>query len=1399
MIDFNKKIYNSNKFRSSAIKFKETGRYCAYPIGTSEYTQFWDEEKRRCLEGYTAPDGDYISGYNYFYLNYCPIERIVYEDKMNKKGQMEKVRSRKIDFPDFYDYDYYYFQAIDNAEELGKHLCVLKSRRKGFSYKNASLACRNYYLIPNSKSYIYASDETFLLGDGIMSKVSMYMSFIDENTAFAKKRTVNKTLHKRAGFYAKDEYGNEIEMGYKSEIIAKSLKDDPSRVRGKAGKLIIFEEAGSFSELGAAWSIARPSVEQDGIAFGLMIAFGCVCAGSRVWTADGDCVNIEDLTFEDGIMGWDTYQAVPQNISNINPPSKKECLKITTNTGRYIKCSIDHPLLWSTPGKTKRVSGKRKEGEYMKSWLWHRADLCKVGDQIGIIDEIPFFGKNKMWEPRVIGWLIGDGSYGKNKTPRLSNCDKNILNYIEDNFNTSLERTYITKEGKEYKELRIKGICPKLRELGIYGQTKHNKRLPLNIHTYDRNTLTELIGGLFDADGYVRIDKDGRVRLILTQCQKEILLEVQEVLLHFGVHCIIRHIKSDNREHYSNGRLIKNKSGEWRLEINDITSVSKFADNIELTVGYKQAALDFIYAYTQNHLAKHRKYVNGVHAEKIVKIESIGLQPIYNLTAKEQNNYIVNGIITHNTGGDDKKNNFTTLKDMFYHPDGYNCIGFDNIWDNGATEKCGFFCPQYTNLANIDKDGNRLYMDKDGNTKTKEALSYILSLRKEVVENASNSSTVDRYVAENCLDKDTWISTEDGVMRIKDNPKAWITGIKKEYKITTNDGTELLLTDNHKIFNGIEYKELKDYKVGDTIKYYNTIFSDLYQYVQVPGLIPATNTSILIDEEWARFIGLFMGDGCFYGPTGKIIITCDKKDTESIEWIKVFFNSNFGNCVETPIGKNKGGVELSVARKNSIGIFKALGLLESKSNGQLKRKVCIPEYIMKSPKSVISAFLQGLFDSDGYSSKDGNHIGFFNKNKQVLLDIQFLLRGFDIHASINSREAVNGSGYKYIENKLNIRKIDIPKFRDEINFISLRKRKNIENSQPLRKLRDYSYGIITSIEFIKEDEVWDINTETHALSANGIWVHNCITPAEASLSFNGNIFPKKELQQHLANIRTNKQLQNHKQIGDLIFTETGELKWIHKKTGDITHYPLEKEDDPTGSIVIWEHPVVDAPSGLYIAGIDSYDYDESSTTSLGSCIIYKRFQNFESYSDIIVAEYTGRPKTAEDFYENVRKLLMYYNARAMYENQNKGIFVYFTNKHCDYLLADQPDIINDIVTTTKVNRKKGCHMNKQIKQWGEGLIKDWLNDENSAGKKNLYNILSEPLLQELISYNDVGNFDRVMTLMQIMIYRESLYNVVVKEKEKENKNQMLFDGPIFAQNWFDTDNEQHYDDNVYTF
>jgi hypothetical protein len=230
---------------------------------------FWTEEQERCINGYTADDGDFISGYNYFYLNYCPINRTV-----NRLVNGQVVSEQVVTFPDFWDYDYYYFSCVNEAKLKGKHLCVLKSRRKGYSYKGASMLCRNYYLIPNSKSYVYASNKQYLTDDGILTKAWDYLDFIDEHTAWGKKRSVNTQLRKRAAMLVKDEYGNEIEVGYKSEIIGVTLKDNPDVVRGKKANLILFEEAGSFKELGAAWQIARPSVENDGVAFATMIAFG---------------------------------------------------------------------------------------------------------------------------------------------------------------------------------------------------------------------------------------------------------------------------------------------------------------------------------------------------------------------------------------------------------------------------------------------------------------------------------------------------------------------------------------------------------------------------------------------------------------------------------------------------------------------------------------------------------------------------------------------------------------------------------------------------------------------------------------------------------------------------------------------------------------------------------------------------------------------------------------------------------------------------------------------------------------------------------------------------------------------------------------------------------------------
>lgn len=685
MVDFNKKIYNSDKFRQAAIFFKEHGAYTLAPPGTTDYIKYWDEETNRCLYGYVAPDGDAISGYNYFYLNYSPIMKLSEVEYTDRYGNKRTRRERILEFPNFWDYDYYYFNAIEEAETEGKHLVVLKSRQRGYSFKGASMLVRNYELIPGSKSFAVASEQKFLIGDGLLTKAWQIMDFIDKYTAWSKQRLTSTRMERVAGFKITDEFGKQTEQGYLSSITGITLKNDPERLRGTRGKLVLFEEGGKFPNLETAWRVEQPAVEtDDGVAFGLLIAFG---------------------------------------------------------TG-----------------------------------------------------------------------------------------------------------------GTE--------------------------------------------GGAFDG-----------------------------------------------------------------------------------------------------------------------------------------------------------------LKNLFYKPEAFNCLAFPNIWDDGQEQtKCGFFVPSWSNMESTDENGKQKFMDQYGNSIKEKAIEELIAQRNKVKDGGASQTSIDRFISE----------------------------------------------------------------------------------------------------------------------------------------------------------------------------------------------------------------------------------------------------------------------------------------------------------RPLK-------------------------------------------PQEAVLELGKNIFPRQLLMNQLTRIRTNDKLRNMKHVVDLVWDGEGQVKATEKKSGDITTYHLKKDDKPHGSIVIWEYPIKDPPFGLYIGGCDPYDHDESFTNSLGSTFIFKRVKAGEAWNDVIVAEYSGRPDTAEEYYENVRKLLIFYNARLLFENERKGIYPYFTNKHCDYLLADQPDkIISEVFKDSKVQRRKGCHMTKSIRAYGEGLILEWLMDEFEPGHPNIERIYSEPLIEELIENDGVKNVDRVIALCMTMMYREELYQVKVAKSKEENKQVELFEMPLFSQSWWN-DEQQQDDIPVYTF
>ena len=274
MVDFNKKIYNSSKFQPAARFFQEHGCYTLAPRGTTDYIQFWEQETNRCLNGYVAEDGDAITGYHYFYLNYFPIMRLAEEKYVDRNGIERTRRIRKTEFADFYDYDYYYFNAIEEAELHGKHMAVLKARNKGYSFKGASMLVRNYELIPGSQNFAVASEQGFLTNDGLLTKAWDGMDFIDKNTAWSKQRLVDTKMKRTSGYKVTDEFGKQTEQGYKSSIIGITLKNNPDRIRGTRGRLILWEEAGKFKDILQAWQIARPAVEEAGVAFGMQVAYG---------------------------------------------------------------------------------------------------------------------------------------------------------------------------------------------------------------------------------------------------------------------------------------------------------------------------------------------------------------------------------------------------------------------------------------------------------------------------------------------------------------------------------------------------------------------------------------------------------------------------------------------------------------------------------------------------------------------------------------------------------------------------------------------------------------------------------------------------------------------------------------------------------------------------------------------------------------------------------------------------------------------------------------------------------------------------------------------------------------------------------------------------------------------
>lgn len=308
-----------------------------------------------------------------------------------------------------------------------------------------------------------------------------------------------------------------------------------------------------------------------------------------------------------------------------------------------------------------------------------------------------------------------------------------------------------------------------------------------------------------------------------------------------------------------------------------------------------------------------------------------------------------------------------------------------------------------------------------------------------------------------------------------------------------------------------------------------------------------------------------------------------------------------------------------------------------------------------------------------------------------------------------------------------------------------------------------------------------------------------ITPAEAIVKTGVNMFPVTDLTERLQQLDSNPREFDDVYTGELVVNKSGQIEFKPTSAQPIREFP-HKDNKIEGGLEMFQLPEIDRAigrpfNGRYILGCDPYDDDASNTMSLGSVFV------LDLWTDKIVAEYTGRPLFADDFYEVCRRLCLYYNGRMNYENNKKGLFSYFSKNNCTYLLTDQLEFLRDKQMIKEIgygNKAKGTNATLAINSYGRNLLRAWLlrptvviqevdGEPAEVTIPALFTLRSRALIKELINYNSEGNFDRISSMGMLMLLREDKMityqgNISREKQEKASKN-YLGNDPFFNRNY----------------
>lgn len=308
-----------------------------------------------------------------------------------------------------------------------------------------------------------------------------------------------------------------------------------------------------------------------------------------------------------------------------------------------------------------------------------------------------------------------------------------------------------------------------------------------------------------------------------------------------------------------------------------------------------------------------------------------------------------------------------------------------------------------------------------------------------------------------------------------------------------------------------------------------------------------------------------------------------------------------------------------------------------------------------------------------------------------------------------------------------------------------------------------------------------------------------IVPQEAIMRVKGNFFPITDINNRIAQLDANPSEYDDVYIGKIIFNKDNKPEFQPTTDTPIRDFPL-KNENTKGAIEIFKLPEKDANGNVfnnrYIAGLDPID-DDSSNDSLHSLM---SLFVLDLWTDSIVCEYTGRLEFADDQYEIIRKILLFFNARCLYENNKKGIYAYFAKMNSLYLLEETPEFLKekDMIKTVGIgNKAVGFSANKAVNDYADRCTRNWLmqpvtiisevdGKEEESTVYKLYTVKNRAFLRECSLFNPDINVDRIRAFGALMLNREQhlIYNNgELKRNEDKVEKDYLGNDDYFTNNY----------------